>query len=126
MTRFGGLVCAGWMLAAAPGLAQSAAPAAGDAAKGKVQFERMCTMCHQPAAGAMGPALGGVFGRKAGAVAGFRYSPAMTASGVTWDAASLESYLAAPTQMIKGSYMMINVPQAADRADVIAYLKTLK
>ncbi len=50
----------------------------------------------------------------------------MIASGITWDAAKLDTYLTAPTTMIKGSRMPISVAKPVDRANLVAYLKTLK
>lgn len=107
-----------------------AAPAAaqGDAAKGKVVFAR-CMACHQTVAGrnAMGPTMAGVVGRKAGTVANYAYSPAMKASGLVWTAPVLDAYLAKPMAKVPGTKMIfMGVPNPADRANVIAYLATLK
>ena len=50
----------------------------------------------------------------------------MVESGITWDAAKLDVFLAKPASFIKGARMPINVSKPSDRADVIAHLKTLK
>jgi cytochrome c len=72
----------------------------------------------------MGPHLQGLFGRKAGTIEGAHfYSDALKESGIVWDEATLDSYLAAPTKAVPGTTMMIGVPDAQQRADLIAYLK---
>lgn len=113
----------GSMALAAPALAQ--APA-GDAAAGKIKFGQMCAVCHTAKSTPVAPALTGVYGRKAGTAPDFVYSKGMTASGITWDDAKLDTYLTAPTKMITGGKMVINVAKPEDRANLIAYLKTYK
>ncbi len=71
----------------------------------------------------MGPNLHGLFGRKAGAVKGFAYSPALKASGLVWNAKTLDQYLAAPTATVPGTRMVMKVGDPARRAALIAYLK---
>src|ERR1700684_2019222 len=77
------------------------AHAKGDAARGEAHFKE-CAACHKLAAGAneVGPSLHGVFSRKAGELADFRYSPAMKRSGVSWTAEALDKYLADPQAFI--------------------------
>lgn len=109
-------------------LPASVQAAAGDPAKGKTVFVR-CATCHAVAPGknGLGPTLAGVVGRKAGAVAGFNYSPAMKASGVTWTPAQIDRYVADPKVAMPNNRMMyIGLKNPADRADLIAYLSTLK
>jgi len=109
-----------------PSVAAPPAPA-GNAEKGKAVFAR-CAACHRidpTAVGGMGPNLSGVHGRKAGMLKGYTYSPAMKASGLQWDDATLSRFLSAPTKVVPGTKMMappVGDPQ--DRANVIAYLKT--
>ena len=103
----------------------STALAAGDPVHGKTVFDQ-CTGCHVlTGPGFAGPALTGVVGRKAGTVAGFSFSKEMTASGITWTEDKLDAFLAAPTKVVPGTAMFTDLPAAQDRADVIAYLKTL-
>jgi cytochrome c len=110
----------GALIASAPAFAQ---PAAGDAAHGAVLFNQRCVSCHAPPGRfSIGPSLIGVVGRKAGSLAGARYSPALVASGLTWDKATLNTFLTAPDQVVKGGNMITAVPDATDRADIIAYL----
>ncbi|TXG82331.1 MAG: c-type cytochrome [Sphingomonadales bacterium] len=102
--------------------------AAGDAAAGEKYFNRICKACHsvQPGKNGVGPSLAGVVGRKAGTAAGFKFSPSYGASGATWNAQTLDTYLTDPRKMMKGSRMITKVAAPADRANVIAYLATLK
>lgn len=102
--------------------------AAGDAAAGEKYFNRVCKACHSTQAGknGVGPSLAGVVGRKAGGAAGYKSSPAYAASGVTWDAKTLDTYLIDPRKMMKGSRMITRVGAAGDRANITAYLATLK
>ena len=105
----------------------SKAKAAGDAAAGEHVFAR-CIVCHSAKAGEnkIGPSLAGVFGRKSGSAPGYNYSPALKSAGITWDEQELDKYLTNPTADIHGTKMVISVPNAEDRQNVIAYLKTLK
>jgi cytochrome c len=106
--------------ASAPALAQQ-----GDAVKGKAVFAR-CALCHdvKPGPKKMGPSLAGLFGRTSGTVAGFAYSPAMQNAKIRWDAKSLDTFLTKPSGLVPGNRMAFaGVPNAADRANLIAYLK---
>lgn len=104
------------------------AMAAGDAAAGEKKFAA-CKACHTTVVGknAVGPSLAGVVGRKAGTAEGFKYSDNVAKSGVTWDEASLDKWLTNPKEFIAGNKMGFpGLKEAADRENVIAYLKTLK
>jgi cytochrome c len=69
----------------------------------------------------------GVVGRKAGTSEGYRFSKAMKASGVTWDEASLDKFLKKPKKFVPKTKMGFpGLKKDADRANIIAYLKTLK
>ena len=106
--------------------AVTAAPAQ-DAIAGKAAFAA-CSACHSvDGSNGAGPSLQGVVGRKAGAFAGFRYSRAMKEAGTTWDAASLDAYIADPQKAMPGNVMPFSgIPDAKVRADIVAYLSTLK
>ena len=93
--------------------------------KGKAVFAR-CMACHDLNTGAnrIGPSLKGVIGRKAGTYPGYAYSPAMKAKGAVWNAATLDSYLTAPTTYVPGNKMpLAPMTNAQDRANLIAYLQ---
>ncbi|WP_338468263.1 c-type cytochrome [Novosphingobium sp. ZN18A2] len=108
-----------------------AAPAAGASSQaGAKDFASQCAMCHAHTSGArsgIGPNLFGVVGRKAGSLAGYSYSPAMKSAGFDWDAQRLDHYLAKPQQVVHGNKMpFAGIGNAAERAEIIAYLSTLK
>jgi len=97
----------------------------GDPAKGKQVFAK-CQVCHSIEAGVnkIGPSLHGVYGRKAGTLAGYNYTDAMKNSGFTWDEASLNTYLTNPRKVVPGTRMVfVGLPKEQDRLNVIAYLK---
>ncbi len=105
----------------------AAAPArAQDAEAGQKAFI-VCRACHQigpTAKNGVGPELNGVVGRKAGTVAGYSYSEANKTSGITWDEATLATYLGNPQAVVKGTKMIFaGIHDPAKVQDVIAYLK---
>ena len=107
-----------------------ATPALGaDANAGKNYFHQQCALCHsaQPGdnGGAQGPNLNGVFERHAASDPQFGYTKALEAANLTWDAATLNRFLASPTTVVPGSAMVVPIPQDTDRANVIAYFKAV-
>ena len=111
------------MLDKSAGAIETTLAGAGDAVRGKVVFEKRCTGCHAMDADREGPRLAGVFGRKAGGVAGFTYSAGLKNSGVTWTDATLERWLSDPDMVVPDNNMGFSVPKAEERRDLIAYLK---
>jgi cytochrome c len=110
---------------AACALAASAlsAHAAGDATVGQQLYQSRCAACHSMDFNGVGPAHRGVFGRAAAQAKGFAYSDALKSSHLTWDEPSLDRWLTDPEKVAPGQRMGFNVPDAKDRADLIAYLK---
>ena len=101
------------------------APArAADAERGKELYESRCIGCHSIDANRVGPAHRGVYGRKAGAVPDYDYSPALKRSKIVWNAKTLDRWLANPSALVPGTKMGFVVPQAKDRADLIEYLRS--
>ncbi len=87
-----------------------------------------CATCHQIAPGrnGVGPSLAGVYGGPAAHEPTYAYSKAMRASGLVWDDATLDAYLANPRALVPGTKMVFpGVRDPAERAAIIAYLKTL-
>lgn len=108
--------------------ASSACAAAGTPQAGQQVFAARCATCHaaEPGQNKIGPSLSGVVGSKAGAVPRYTFSPAMKNANVTWDDATLDKFLANPSAFIHGTKMFATLPSDSDRANVIAYLDTLK
>jgi cytochrome c len=119
------LVVAVAVLAQAP-----CAAAKPDIDNGKATFNTMCNVCHsvQKTGGPHeGPNLIGVVGRKAGSQPDFaKYSPALKASGITWSTKTLNKFLVSPWERVPGTFMPMQIPDDKTRADVVAYLATLK
>jgi len=103
----------------------SAVLAAGDADRGQQLYESRCNACHSVDQSRVGPAHQGVFGRRAGLVAGYDYSAALKASRVIWSEQTLDAWLRNPEGMIPGQKMGYSVTDAGDRADLIAYLRRI-
>ena len=114
------------MLGQHAGGSEAALDGPGDPTRGKAVFEKRCTGCHALEVDREGPRLAGVYGRKAGSVAGFTYSAGLKKSGVTWDEATLEKWLSDPDRMVPDNNMSFSVPKATERQDLIAYLKQKK
>jgi cytochrome c len=116
-------VIAGLLLAGSANGAFAADPAAGE----KI-FKAQCGICHAVVAGEnrIGPTLFGVVGRRAGSVPGFNYTADHKKLGITWDAATLDKYLANPRAMVPDTSMLYaGLKDDAERADLVAYLETL-
>lgn len=99
----------------------------GDATAGKRVFVK-CLACHVVVAGQnrVGPSLYGIVGRPAGSIANFAYSPANKNSGIVWTEDVMFAYLKNPQAYIPGTKMVFpGLPSGQDRADVIAYLKSV-
>ena len=101
----------------------TAARADGDAVRGEARFQD-CAACHRlDGVNNVGPSLHGIFTRKAGELADFRFSPAMKRSGITWTAETLDKYIADPQGFIPANRMpYAGMTNATDRADLVAYL----
>lgn len=112
-------------LLAAALLVAAPAWAGGDAARGREAYDARCGGCHSVEADRIGPRHAGVLGRRAGSVPGFDYSEALRRSGLTWDEALLERWLADPEALVPGQRMGYRLADAPARADIVAYLSTL-
>jgi cytochrome c len=109
-----------WAAGAVPA---ASAASAGDAVGGEAVYSR-CLACHALAYDRTGPRHCGLFGRQAGTVPGFAYSDAMRHSKIVWDEKTLNLFLQNPLKAVPGTSMgYAGIPDAQERADLIAYLK---
>jgi cytochrome c len=110
-------------------LCASTAFAAGDAKKGQADFAR-CAICHTVAKGGgngVGPDLFGVVGRKAASEPNFYYSQALKSSGIVWTPDKLDAWIKSPATLVPGNRMAFaGISDASQRADIVAYLASLK
>lgn len=104
------------------------ATAEGNAERGAKAF-RSCAACHslRPDGNMTGPTLVGIWGRKAGGLVSYdRYSAALKASGITWDATTLDAWLKNPAAFIPDNWMTFaGIPDAGTRADLVAFLHAI-
>jgi cytochrome c len=96
-----------------------------NAERGKDLFERRCSGCHALDKDKEGPRLRGVYGRTSGSVPSFKYSDALKAAHISWDATSLDKWLTNPEKLVPDSDMAFQLVRVEERTDVIAYLKQL-
>jgi cytochrome c len=100
-----------------------------DAAAGEKVFKANCGICHSPQPGRnlVGPTLFSVVNRHSGEIPGFHYSDANRKSGLTWTVGTLDRYIASPQEIVPGTRMTFpGLKDAQQRADLIAYLATLR
>ncbi len=95
---------------------------------GERQFKRKCSICHTLTAGSArkaGPSLHGLFGRKAGTVPDYSYSPTLDTSEIVWSAETINGLFdLGPDHFIPGSKMpMQRIVKKQDRDDLIDYLR---
>ena len=95
----------------------------GDAARGAKVYEQRCGACHSLEANRAGPRHHGVYGRKAGSIADFPYSPAVKSAQIVWSQDTLNAWLTDPQKLIPGQRMNFRLSDPQLRADVIAFLK---
>jgi cytochrome c len=111
------------IVAAISMLASNAIALDGNPARGEQLYSR-CQGCHSIDVDRVGPRHASLFGRQAGSLADYNYSAAMRAAGVVWDEATLDQFLTAPRKFIPGTKMpFAGIPDAQERADLIAWLK---
>jgi len=106
-------------LAATPALAQN---------DGQTAFNTSCRTCHTMKEGdnRLGPNLAGIVGRKAGSLPDYNYSSSMKQSGITWDAATLDQFIANPDQVVSGNNMKPygGITDAEQRKTIVEFLQS--
>lgn len=107
------------LLTGAPALAD------GDAAAGQKVYNK-CKSCHILTGGGkkMGPTLECVYGRRAGAVDGYRYSKGMGGSDIVWTEKTMAEFFKNPRQYFKGTKMAFSgLKNEQQMEDLLAFLK---
>ena len=106
------------------------ADAAGNSDRGKAVFDHQCAVCHStvPEFHKEGPSLAGVYGRRAGKAPFFAGYKGLRGSEIVWDERTLDDWLADPRALLggKNTAMTLRLDDPGQRADVIAFLKTLR
>lgn len=110
--------------------AAAAADLAGSAGNGKLLYDKHCVVCHEivPEDHREGPSLAGVYRRQAGTAPFFGKYKALKGADFIWDDDALNRWLADPRGFAGGrdTGMTLHIDDPAQRADLVAYLKTLR
>lgn len=101
-------------------------PPPGDVARGVALYQERCTACHAIDSNKIGPAHRAVMGRRVGSLPGYKYSDELAQSRLRWTPQTLNAWLEDPEQLVAGQRMGFQVEGTRERADLIAYLATLK
>jgi cytochrome c len=101
-------------------------PPPGDARNGAVLYQQHCTACHAIDSNKIGPAHRGVVGRRVGSLPGYKYSVELASSRLRWTPQTLNKWLGDPEDLVNGQRMGFLIESEQERADLIAYLATLK
>jgi cytochrome c len=123
--RKGGVPPLRWMVPIVAVVVSASASLAADANRGEQLFVE-CASCHTLEKGVhnVGPSLAGLFQRKSGSFDDYRFSPAMKRANITWTAEQLDKFIADPQTVVPANRMpYAGMTNAADRADLIAYLQ---
>ncbi|MGJ5139873.1 c-type cytochrome [Bradyrhizobium oligotrophicum] len=110
-------------------LAPSARALDGNPVAGEGIFQRICHNCHSAEIGVnkVGPSLWNIVGRQPAAVPDYAYSESMKKNNAPWTATALDAYIADPRGDVHGVKMYFKgLADAKERADVVAYLSTLR
>jgi cytochrome c len=111
------------LLAALSSLALPIHAAVSDVDVGRALYQARCAACHSLDYNGAGPAHRGVFGRQSAQAPGFAYSNALRAVRQVWTEDTLDRWLTDPEKFAPGQRMGVSVPDAQERAQLIAYLK---
>jgi cytochrome c len=128
----GGLLMLAGMLAGGGALAQGGGarewrtPPPVDVQRGAALYQARCTACHAVDSNKIGPAHRGVMGRRVGSLKGYSYSAELAQSRLRWTPQTLNAWLEDPEDLVPGQRMGFQVDELQERADLIAYLATLR
>lgn len=117
------------VMAIAAGALGFATANAANVEHGKDLFQAQCAACHsvEPGQNGIGPSLAGIYGQPAASTPGFTFSPALRNAKIVWSRAALNKFLENPQIDVPGTKMpYMGMSNATNRADLIAYLATLK
>ncbi len=101
-------------------------PPPGDVQRGAALYQARCTACHAVDSNKIGPAHRGVMGRRVGSLKGYKYSDELAQSRLRWTPQTLNLWLEDPEALVAGQRMGFQVDDAQERADLIAFLATLR
>ena len=101
-------------------------PPPGDVQRGLALYQAHCTACHAVDSNKIGPAHRGVVGRRIGSLPGYTYSEELARSRLRWTPQTLNAWLEDPEELVAGQRRGFQVDHPQERADLIAYLVTLK
>jgi cytochrome c len=121
-----GMLAGGAAQAQATGAREWRTPPPGDVQRGAVLYQAHCSACHAVDSNGTGPAHRGVMGRRVGSLKGYSYSAELAQSRLRWTPQTLNSWLEDPENLVAGQRMGFQVDDLQERADLIAWLATLK
>ncbi|MBR0568237.1 c-type cytochrome [Azoarcus sp. L1K30] len=128
-TRLKIIAAVGWICILSLTCGALPARAGGKVQNGEDVFAQECAECHSVREGKnkKGPSLFAVLNRKAASIKDFSYSDSLAQSGLVWSEAALDAYIANPRKSVPGGKMKYDgLSDASGRADLIAYLASLK
>lgn len=121
-----GMLAGGAVLAQGSGAREWRTPPPGDVQRGAALYQARCTACHAVDAHKIGPAHRGLMGRRVGSLKGYSYSAELAQSRLRWTPQTLNTWLEDPEELVAGQRMGFQVEDLQERADLIAWLATLK
>jgi cytochrome c len=121
-----GMLAGGSVLAQGSGAREWRTPPPGDVQRGAALYLARCSACHAVDSNKIGPAHRGVMGRRVGSLKGYGYSAELAQSRLRWTPQTLNAWLEDPEELVPGQRMGFQVDDLQERADLIAYLATLR
>ena len=94
--------------------------------RGAALYQTQCTACHAVDSNKTGPAHRGVMGRRLGSLPDYKYSDELARSRLRWTPQTLNVWLEDPEALVAGQRMGFQVDSVQQRADLSAYLASLR